>query len=849
MRRWLTAAAALALFGGCTEMPEIEAGTCGNAVVEPDKDEDCDTFAGKGGKCRPPGSEAACHWDCRAQADGSVPACPGGWGCDAQGVCREAAGSFRREGPFDAGDVNWLAVADFDGDSRPDLVSADRPNNFVQARFRLHYLDAAGELSESRLFPKQVTHPLIGRLNEDQTDDLLFADSDLRIGVMLGRHDRSWVPSTFSSYQLDGPGPIRIVSVYDGNVASGNGLGAALALVATFGGESGLFLPTIENGNRLQLLAPLTESLNKLAEPITGNFVEGLDSPCFELVVAFREDSSLRVFDLCEPTEPWPSWRERPVEKRVALPDGVAIRGAPLATDLNADGHLDLLIEGDGRMYVAYGDGAMLEPLMHPVETGLLATDDPERRVPLVVGDFTGDGAPDFVFPDRVTASQRGPKTGQFYYIDVYANQNAPWTVARIADLNADGNPDVVAASANGPDIVYLNGTGELELVPSVIEARSSVPLLAVDDLDGDGVDDLAFVEHDLELPSLDAVKIGFGQLGGPPLPPVQVAQLEGAQQLSAFHQAGIGNLMLASSETIDGRERGLLALLTGSPDRLPFAPFVLVDFAQDGDLREFAALQLALGAFGAPKARDVMALGTPYEPHEGEGVSFWLMRGIERGKGAPRLLEGTMPDGFEALSGVVPRLKVHVASASADLDGDGRDESVWLMPAAAGTRCGLLTAGVDAAGERLRSEESLLLDAPCPAPAISAQDLDGDGSVDLLVGLAHQESGGLLVLWNDRQGRFDAEQSTLIETADHEGVRAWAIVEGQPSSRIALVTDGALWLVNRGAEARSFETPMRTEALTRGKAVTVADLDADGLQDLAVGDAEGLWLLKARFK
>lgn len=844
MRRWLLAAAALAWCGGCTEMPEIKAGTCGNAVVEPDKDEDCDTFPGKGGKCRAPGSEAACHWDCRAQADGSVPTCPAGWGCDAQGVCREASGGFRREGPLEAGDVNWLAVADFDGDARPDLVTADRPNNFAQARFRLHYFDADGELNQSRVFPKQVTHPLIARLDGDQSDDLLFTDSDLRIGVMLGRHDRSWVPSTFSTYQLDGPGPIRIVSVYDGNV----GTGAALALVAAFAGENGVFLPTSERGNRLKLLAPLAESLERLAgEPVTGDLIEGLGSPCRELIIAFRGSSSVRFFDLCEAAEPWPDWREQPVARSVALPEGVGIDGAPLAADVNGDGHVDLLIPAAGRAYVAYGDGSALEPVMHPFELELFGSDEREQRMPLAVGDFTGDGAPDFVLSDRVTASQRGLTTGEPYYLNVYANQNEPWSVARIADLNADGKPDVVAASDSGPDIVYLNGTGALEPVPSVIEARSSVPLLTIDDLDGDGVDDLAFVEHDLERPSLDVVKIGFGQLGGPPLPPVQVAQLEGAEQLSAFHQAGIGNLMLASSEKIDGRDRGLLALLTGSPDRLPFAPFVLVDFARDGDLREFAALQLALGAFGAPLSRDVLALGTPYSNGADEGLSFWLVPGIERGKRAPRLLEGSMPDGFEALSGVAPRLDVHVASASADLDRDDRDEAAWAMPAQEGTRCGLFVAGVNDAGEGLRNEASLLLDTPCTEPVLSAQDLDGDDYPDLLLGFGGEQAG-LLVLWNDHHGRFSADDSVLIDTEQHQAVVAWAIMDREPA-RIALVTAGALWLVERGADARSFGTPKKNADLTRGKAVAVADLNADGLQDLAVGDADGLWLLKALFQ
>lgn len=841
MRRRALVAALLAVLGACKNLPDIQRDRCGNKVIE--DGEDCDGFGKHGLACRPPGAEAECHLDCRALGDGSIPKCQEGWGCDSQGVCREANGEYREEGPFEVGDVDWLSTADFDGDGQADLLSGERVNTYQQARFRLHYLEK-GALSQTVIFPKQTTRPKVVRLDDDANDDLLF--TKFAIGVLPGRHDRAWVPSTFSTYRLE-DGPIRMIGVSDAPVSGGT----ALAVLTTIGERHGVFLPDFAKSLRLSI--PLTESLDDLAgDPVSADLIGGDASPCREALLAFRGDAYVRFFDLCEAHDIEPVWRDSPVEHRVELPDGARVDAPPLVADVNGDGLLDILIGAAGRPYIALGEATQIEPMARLLDIGGGNPDFPPelQGMPLAVGDVTSEGLADFVFPTAVVRLRKRALSGEPILEPAYVNENAdaPWTSARIADLNGDGHPDVVAASDAGPGITYLSGTGTRFLVASQIEARASVPFLAIDDFDGDSITDLAFIEHNTARPELDALRIAFGQLGGPPHPAIQVAQVASAEQLSPFHDGGIGNLMVASSDGDASRRRGLLTLLTGSPDRLPFAPFDLVRFAQDGGLKNYAALELTLGAFSEKEARDVVALATPYFAM-GVETSFWLVRGIDSGKQAPVQLEGALPSRFGPAQGMPPRIQVTLASASTDLDDDGIDEALWLMPADGGERCGLLVFDVDVAASapRITNSSSLVFDLPCALPSLAMRDMDGDGRQDVLVGLGGREGPGeVRVLWNDGSGHLDASHATSIDAGDG-AVHAFAtFTDTWP--RLAFVTDSGLWLSERSG-ARLFDAPRRITSLNQARAVTIADLDADGLQDLAVSDARGLWFWKARFE
>src|SRR5258706_10152374 len=88
MMRTLVIALALC---GCAKLPAIEADRCGNGVLE--AGEDCDTHAGEGFMCGAPGSgAAACRFQCSRSIGGQ--ACPAGFGCGGDGICRAAGGGY-----------------------------------------------------------------------------------------------------------------------------------------------------------------------------------------------------------------------------------------------------------------------------------------------------------------------------------------------------------------------------------------------------------------------------------------------------------------------------------------------------------------------------------------------------------------------------------------------------------------------------------------------------------------------------------------------------------------------------------------------------------------------------------
>jgi hypothetical protein len=841
------------LLGGCSQLPEIAPNQCGNAVVE--ALEDCDTFSpGNGLACRKKGAAGECHWDCSIGSDGKRLPCPKGWGCDPSGLCRIPRGDFEAPRVSAIGSTSALQAADFDGDGRSDLLSMQPLDLFGQTRVRFHYFDERAALSETRLFPKLMIGPFVGDLSDDGLADVAF--STLQVGVLLGRADRSWVPETFSSYRVAGSS-VHMLAIAD-DPGGSVGQSSSLIVVASLDEGPGFYIPDLVKGalRRLGGVDGVPERL--IGGPVSGQVIEGV--PCRQIAFALGGESHFSLLALCEGTISAPEWKTELTADVFQTEPPSVIQAAPQIADMNGDGHLDVLLATAAGLYVSLGDGhslAKAKPFSITLAEESKAPD--HFPMPLALGDFSGDGLVDFVFKDYLLVSVRDSLTRKVAYRPLLSY--AEWNVALIADLDRDGAPEVAAASERRLDIDLVSGTGT-SFVWSRVPTGAPVRALSTGDYDGDSIGDLAFVEQASVEGERDSLKIAFGTAFGEPLPPVDVARIGHVEELGTFQDPGLAGLTLVSTEIRAGNATVLVTLLDGTPDRLPYAPYMLVDFSEaDSSLVTSAALALSAGSFTAPKAKDVLALAripivADFQSNpvlecqlKKREYDFWLLAGLETSQSRQTPLKGLLDPRLEPAETCDTGIThIGAVGAAADLNRDGRDEAIWAMPADEGAGCGIAIVGVPKDGSAIAVQwEPLILEEPCDRPQIMPLDADSDGFTDiaLLTRSPGAKDRSLVVLWNDH-GQFSVARKTRVNPIG-DSPEAFAALEATPRRplTIAYVARGAV-ILRAAQPSRTFSDVRRPQAVPSANAIAAGDFDGDGVQDLAVAASGNLSVFRA---
>jgi len=166
----------------------------------------------------------------------------------------------------------------------------------------------------------------------------------------------------------------------------------------------------------------------------------------------------------------------------------IALAGAEclVTTDLNGDGMLDLLVPAQGSVYayLGNGDGTFTLASTTPTPSGGY----------LAPGDFNHDGNVDFATSGNLIALGNGDGTFQSP-TDIVANPpEGGFSGIAAGDINNDGWKDLVLTSAVFPvdanaTVLLNNHKGGFTQVPTAFGALTGQPLLA--DLNGDGNLDL----------------------------------------------------------------------------------------------------------------------------------------------------------------------------------------------------------------------------------------------------------------------------------------------------------------------------------------------------------------------
>jgi hypothetical protein len=425
-------------------------------------------------------------------------------------------GSFKTQQTFDVGDnPDAVAVADLNGDGKPDLVVAN-VNNGVgsgtvsvllgngDGTFQTQHMVAVGSV------PSAVA---VTDLNGDGKPDLVVLNSfDNTMSVLLGNGDGSFQtphttavgshPSAVAVADLTGDGiPDLVVANTDDHTVSvllGNGDGSfQTQLIFDVGSfPDAVAVADLNGDGKPDLVAANANdtTVNVLLGNGDGSFQtrQTVDVGAFPDAVAVADLNGDGKPDLIVTNR-----NNKTVSVLLGNGDGTfqpqqtfAVGSGPFSVavaDLNGDGKPDLVVFNGYTVSVLLGNG---DGTFQPQQTIALG----HYPNAVVVADVNGDGKPDLIVAhalDNTVGVLLGNGDGTFQPQHIFAVRNSPVSVA-VADLNGDGKPDLVGVNFEDNTVSVLLGNGDGTFQPQQIVAFGSAPIaVAVADVNGDGKPDL----------------------------------------------------------------------------------------------------------------------------------------------------------------------------------------------------------------------------------------------------------------------------------------------------------------------------------------------------------------------
>ena len=448
----------LSLSAACSDYKlHQQSGERGAETAEPDTAApDCADFA------KPPAQDVEVDEDCLADIDKSGSFDPViEW-------TSTASVSFANA-PDATTPYTMPAVANIDdnnGDGRidesdvPDIIyTAFDDWKSQRGHLRVISGDGAGEvwsvsdftIDGQTYYPSCLGGVAAGDLDGDGTPEVVTITSGGDVVVFAHDGTPRWVTQGFSVSlyaqpalaDLDGDGLAEVVV---GNVLIEND-GSLRAL-----GSAGRGVPDAHAGDWGEISIPVDLDGDGQMEVVAGNTVyddhgttlasSGLGDG-FTAVADIDVDGSPEIVTSLHATGEVYLWEaDGTVNWHVTTGSGGG--GPPTVADFDGDGVVEIGVAGKSAYVVLEADGSLL--------WSTAITDASSSATGSAVFDFDGNGAAEVVFADEIAFYVFDGATGAVLYQDIDHNHGTAWEYPVIADVDRDGNSEIVVGSAGTAD-------------------------------------------------------------------------------------------------------------------------------------------------------------------------------------------------------------------------------------------------------------------------------------------------------------------------------------------------------------------------------------------------------------